>query len=89
MKPGAVHLVVTELRRTKPHRQILVVTHNPNIVVNGDAEFVAALDFRGGEAQITESGGLQEQSVREEICAIMEGGRAAFEQRYQRIGRVR
>lgn len=33
------------------------------------------------------SSGLQEDDVREEICSVMEGGRAAFEERYQRIGR--
>jgi AAA domain, putative AbiEii toxin, Type IV TA system len=80
-------LIVQQLRENKQRRQIIVVTHNANIVVNGDAEFVAALDFVNGQTRIVEEGGLQERNVREAVCEIMEGGRPAFEQRYQRIGR--
>ena len=80
-------LIVAQLRENKKRRQIIVVTHNANIVVNGDAEFIVSLDFKGGRTIISEQGGLQEDAVREEICSLMEGGRAAFELRYQRIGR--
>ncbi len=78
-------LIVTQLREVKRHRQIIVVTHNANIVVNGDAELVIALKARGGQTQIEASGSLQEKSVRENICTVMEGGKKAFEQRYRRI----
>jgi hypothetical protein len=82
-------LVVRQLRANKRRRQIITVTHNPNIVVNGDAEYVAVMEFpeRLGQVTVHEDGGLQEILVREEICAVMEGGRDAFEQRYRRIGR--
>ena len=80
-------LIVQQLRENKQRRQIIVVTHNANIVVNGDAEYVVALDFRNGRTQIVQDGGLQQRLVRETVCAVMEGGRSAFEQRYQRIGR--
>lgn len=78
-------LIVTQLREVKRHRQIIVVTHNANIVVNGDAELIVALGARGGETQMECAGSLQEKAVRDTICAIMEGGREAFEQRYRRI----
>jgi len=78
-------LIVTQLREMKQRRQVVVVTHNPNIVVNGDAELVVALDVRGGQTRKLCEGGLQEQEVRDEICRLMEGGREAFEQRYLRI----
>ena len=80
-------LIVRQLRANKHRRQIIVVTHDANIVVNGDAEYVAALDFDHGQTRISEHGGLQERALREAVCEIMEGGRSAFEQRYQRIGR--
>lgn len=79
-------LIVRQLRKNKQRRQIIVVTHNPNIVVNGDAELVLVLDFRDGQTYVVEQGGLQEQPVRDEICRVMEGGREAFELRYRRIG---
>ncbi len=78
-------LIVTQLREVKRHRQVIVVTHNANIVVNGDAELVIALAARGGETQKECEGSLQKKEVRDTICAIMEGGRTAFEQRYRRI----
>lgn len=78
-------LIVTQLRSIKQKRQVLVVTHNANIVVNGDAENVIALDVRSGQTRIVAQGGLQESSIREEICRVMEGGKEAFYQRYKRI----
>jgi energy-coupling factor transporter ATP-binding protein EcfA2 len=78
-------LIVTQLREVKRRRQIIVVTHNANIVVNGDAELVVALAVSGGRTQIESEGSLQEKTVRSTICRIMEGGRKAFEQRYRRI----
>ena len=80
-------LVVRQIRENKLRRQIILVTHNPNIVVNGDAEMLHALDFRGGQCIVVRSGSLQEKAMREEICRIMEGGREAFERRYRRLGK--
>ena len=78
-------LIVTQLRDMKRRRQIIVVTHNANIVVNGDAELVVALAPHYGETKKECNGSLQEKGVRETICAIMEGGSKAFEDRYRRI----
>jgi energy-coupling factor transporter ATP-binding protein EcfA2 len=79
------NLIVAQLREVKPHRQVVVVTHNANIVVNGDAELVVALAALGGQTQMECLGSLQKKNVRETICMVMEGGRKAFEQRYRRI----
>ena len=80
-------LVVRQIRENKLRRQIIVVTHNPNIVVNGDAEMLHALDFREGQCQVVQSGSLQQKDMREEVCRVMEGGREAFKRRYRRLGR--
>ena len=78
-------LLVRRLRERKSTRQVIVVTHNPNIVVHGDAELIVCLEARSGQTQIAFSGGLQEQKARAEICRVMEGGREAFAARYHRI----
>ena len=78
-------LVVTQLRKNKNRRQLIVITHNANIVVNGDAELVMPMEFVGGQIVNNTAGGLQERSVRKKVCEIMEGGEKAFEQRYKRI----
>ena len=79
-------LVVRQIRENKLRRQIIVVTHNPNVVVNGDAEMLHVLDFWDGQCTVVRSGSLQEEAIREEVCRVMEGGREAFERRYRRLG---
>ena len=79
-------LVVQQIRENKLRRQIIVVTHNPNIVVNGDAEMLHILEFGIGQCFVAESGSLQEKSMRNKICQVMEGGREAFDRRYKRLG---
>ena len=79
-------LVVRQIKENKARRQIIVVTHNPNVVVNGDAEMLHALDFVRGQCVVAHSGSLQENAMREEVCRVIEGGREAFERRYRRLG---
>jgi len=78
-------LLVQKLRESKQTRQIIVVTHNANIVVHGDAELVVSLHALNGQTQVHVTGGLQEHAVRGEVCRVMEGGPEAFERRYRRI----
>ncbi len=80
-------VIVRQIREEKVRRQIIVVTHNPNIVVNGDAEMLHALDFCHGQCVVVQKGSLQEAEMRDEICRVMEGGREAFGRRYRRLGR--
>ena len=80
-------LIVQQIRESKKSRQVIVVTHNPNIVVNGDAEAVISMNYRHGQCMIEENGTgcLQEPGPRKEICQIMEGGLKAFKSRYKRL----
>jgi hypothetical protein len=80
-------LVVKQMRANKQRRQIVVVTHNPNIVVNGDSEMLYALDFNN-QCFVKKAGSLQSKEMRDEICQVMEGGREAFERRYKRLGKT-
>ena len=59
-------LVVRQIRENKLRRQIIVVTHNPNVVVNGDAEMLHAMAFRNGQCWVSRKGSLQDPSIREE-----------------------
>ena len=78
-------LIVKQLRKTKSKRQVIVVTHNANIVVNGDAELVLPLEVVEGQTYVQHPASIQQKKVRESICNILEGGEQAFEQRYRRI----
>ncbi|MCX8520497.1 MAG: AAA family ATPase, partial [Rhodoferax sp.] len=79
-------LVVRQIRSNKLRRQLIIVTHNPNIVVNGDAELIHVLDFNS-QCFVKQSGSLQDLKIRSEVCLVMEGGKEAFERRYQRLGK--
>jgi len=79
-------MVVQQIRSNKLRRQLIVVTHNPNIVVNGDAELIHVLDFNH-QCYVKQTGSLQDLAMRSEVCRVMEGGEEAFERRYQRLGR--
>lgn len=79
-------LVVQQIRSNKLRRQLIIVTHNPNIVVNGDAELIHVLDFNH-QCHVKQSGSLQDHAMRREVCQVMEGGAEAFERRYQRLAK--
>lgn len=79
-------LVVQQIRSNKLHRQLIIVTHNPNIVVNGDSELIHVMDFNN-HCYVKKTGSLQNQPMRSEVCQVMEGGEEAFERRYQRLGK--
>lgn len=78
-------LIVQTLRKIKSERQVIVVTHNANIVVNGDAEMVFPLEVACGQTKVRCEGSIQTKQTRARICDILEGGEQAFEQRYRRI----
>lgn len=80
-------LVVAQIRANKMRRQLLIITHNPNVVVNGDAELVTVMDYGSGQCYVRGRGALQENEIQEEVCAVMEGGREALARRWARLGR--
>lgn len=80
-------LIVRQIRENKLRRQLIIVTHNPNVVVNGDAELVHVMEFGRGQCFVKQSGALQESAVRHEVCQVMEGGPEAFARRWKRLGR--
>jgi hypothetical protein len=79
-------LVVIQLRDNKNRRQPIVITHNADLALNGDAELVMPTEFVGRQIVNNTAGGLQERSVRKKVCEIIiGGGEKAFAQRYKRI----
>lgn len=77
-------LIVKRLRKSKEHRQIIIITHNANIPVNGDAEFVVALDPELRTVELLHCGAIEELEINKEICEVMEGGEDAFQLRSKR-----
>lgn len=71
--------------KLKKFRQIIVVTHNANIVVNSNAEQIIIANNEN-ECIKYISGGLEEPTIRDEICNILEGGEEAFQKRAKKYG---
>lgn len=85
--------LVDRFRKTRLRRQIIIVTHNANLIVNTDADQVIVAKcgpHRPGQLpEISyQSGGLENPSIRRQVCEILEGGEAAFKERARRL-RVR
>jgi len=79
--------------QAKQKRQVIMVTHNANLVINTDADQIiiaeAGPHLHGALPPITyTAGGLEEAKIREAVCDILEGGEAAFQERARRL-RVR
>ena len=86
-------LLTTYFKTAKGRRQILLITHNPNLVVNTDSEqiIVATAErranglphimYRAGPLEDNVPG---EHGIRQQVCRILEGGSDAFRQREQR-----
>lgn len=77
----------------KAKRQVIMVTHNANLVINTDADQIIVAssgpNTPGGLPPIEYvSGGLESCEVRTAVCEILEGGDTAFQERARRL-RVR
>lgn len=73
----------------RANRQVIMVTHNANLVVNTDADqvIVAEAAPRGGGLPTISysSGGLEEAGIRRLVCDTLEGGEEAFRARSRRL----
>lgn len=76
--------VVRALQTIKGSRQVIFVTHNPNIPVLGEAERVFVFSSDGQHSTLKQVGTVDE--CREQIERILEGGREAFLLRKARYG---
>lgn len=74
--------IVEGIRRVKGRRQLIFVTHNPNIPVLGDAEVVAVLESDGRRSKLVEIGSVDE--CQGKIVELLEGGEEAFKLRQSR-----
>ena len=77
----------------KTKRQVIMVTHNANLVINTDADQIIVAEagphLAGGLPPISyTAGGLENAETRQAVCDILEGGEAAFRERARRL-RVR
>ena len=73
--------LVPVLRRAKERRQVIIVTHNANIAVLGDAEQIIVLKAQDDTGQIVSRGSIDHTATRQYACDILEGSAEAFKRR--------
>ena len=81
--------IVQELRVAKIERQFLFATHNANIPVFGDAEWIGICSAVGSdhaEMPHEAQGSVDLPAIREKVADILEGGKEAFLQRQVKYG---
>lgn len=76
--------IVRSLRNAKGGRQLIFVTHNPNIPVLGEADRVFVFASDGRQGTVTHRGTVED--VKEQIEHLLEGGKEAFVLRMQKYG---
>jgi ABC-type lipoprotein export system ATPase subunit len=91
LDPESVYSELVNLfRSASARRQIVMVTHNANLVVNTDVDQVIVAHCGTlEEGKLPEmrylSGGLENPEVRAAVCEVLEGGAEAFRQRARRL----
>ena len=80
--------IVQELRAAKTVRQFLFATHNANIPVFGDAEWIGVCSAYEDRAEmpVEAQGSIDIPAVRDQSASILEGGKEAFMQRKEKYG---
>jgi predicted ATPase len=71
------------IRSAKKNRQVILVTHNPNLAVGADAEQIlyVKLDKANHHTFKYESGAIETKSINAKVIQVLEGSRPAFVQR--------
>ncbi len=80
--------IVQELRAAKTERQFLFATHNANIPVFGDAEWIGTCSASEDRAEmpVDAQGSIDIPAIRDQVANILEGGKEAFMQRKEKYG---
>ena len=80
--------IVQELRAAKTERQFLFATHNANIPVFGDAEWIGVCSASEDRAEmpVDAQGSIDMPAIRDQVANILEGGKEAFMQRKEKYG---
>ena len=65
---------------------MIVVTHNANIAVLGDAEQIVALKSTSDKSVVVSAGSIDDSKTKAIVCRILEGAEEAFRRRAKMYG---
>lgn len=80
--------LIKHLRKMSKYRQIILVTHNPQFVVNLDADNIISLSENSSKSIVIHSGALEyqdsEQDILKDVAEILDGGVLTIRRRWKR-----
>lgn len=80
-------VLVKCIKAAKQRRQVIMVTHNPNLAVVCDAEqIICATCDKATNTFTYESGGIESPAIKAKVVEILEGTEPAFKNRKQKYG---
>jgi energy-coupling factor transporter ATP-binding protein EcfA2 len=77
-------ILVPAFKFAKKKRQIFLITHNANLVINADAEQIIVAEDKKEDKKVIlkyKAGSLEDEDIKSDICNILEGGKEAFKKR--------
>jgi DNA repair ATPase RecN len=81
------NVLMKVLAELKEQRQIIVCTHDPNILVGGDAEQVVVLEATSDRSGVVaRHGSIDDGEIVQTVVDLLEGGAEAFDARRRRYG---
>ena len=80
---SVANILVKFLKKAKKKRQIIMVTHNPNLAVVADAEQIiyTSIDKKNGNEFKIESGSIENPAMNMHVVNVLEGTMPAFTNR--------
>ena len=70
----------------KKMRQVIVVTHDANIVINADADNVILATQQNDGSFVYKYGALEHEDILEDASLILDGGKEAVRRRLVKYG---
>lgn len=80
--------LINNIRKIKGKRQVIFVTHNPNIPISGDAENVFCLKSDGIKGWLSRNGSIDKKHILNFIIKTLEGGEEALRLRLNKYSEV-
>lgn len=80
---SVAEILVPYIKRAKKMRQIIMVTHNPNLAIVADAEQIIYMDIdKENKYRVSyDAGGIEDANMNNHIVDILEGKMKAFDNR--------
>ncbi len=80
---SVAEILVTFIKKAKERRQIIIVTHNPNLAVFADAEQIinVSIDKKHDNDFTFKSGGIEDPEINQKVVDVLEGTIKAFDNR--------